>query len=74
MTNPFSLYILISLTYPDYKVEPFAAYIDSGSGLLFQNLLAFLMNVILIYLQYKEKIFQIRISFLPKESNTLEFL
>ena len=33
MTSPFSIYILIGLTYPDYKVEPFAAYIDSGSGL-----------------------------------------
>ena len=29
MTN----YILIGLTYPDYKVENFAAYIDLGSGL-----------------------------------------
>ena len=33
MTSPFSIYILIGLTYPDYKAEPFAAYIDSGSGL-----------------------------------------
>ena len=33
MTSPFSIYILIGLTYPDYKVEPFAAYIDSGSGI-----------------------------------------
>ena len=32
MTSPFSIYILIGLTYPDYKAEPFAAYIDSGSG------------------------------------------
>ena len=33
MTSPFSIYILIGLTYPDYKAEPFAAYIDSGSGI-----------------------------------------
>ena len=33
MTSPFSIYILIGLTYPDYKAEPFAAYIDFGSGL-----------------------------------------
>ena len=33
MTSPFSIYILIGLTYPDYKAEPFAAYIDSGSSL-----------------------------------------
>ena len=33
MTSPFSINILIGLTYPDYKVEPFATYIDSGSGL-----------------------------------------
>ena len=32
MTSPFSIYILIGLTYPDYKAEPFAAYIDYGSG------------------------------------------
>ena len=33
MTSPFSIYIFIGLTYLDYKVEPFAAYIDSGSKL-----------------------------------------
>ena len=33
MTSPYSIYILIGLTYPDYKAENFAAYIDSGSGL-----------------------------------------
>ena len=33
MTSSFSLYILVGLTYSDYKAEPFAAYIDSGSGL-----------------------------------------
>ena len=33
MTSPFSIYILIGLTYPDYKAEPFAAYVDSGSGI-----------------------------------------
>ena len=33
MTSPFSIYILIGLTYPGYKAEPFAAYINSGSGL-----------------------------------------
>ena len=33
MTSPFSIYILIGLTYPDYKAKPFAAYINSGSGL-----------------------------------------
>ena len=33
MTSPFSIYILIGLTYLDYKAEPFADYIDSGSGL-----------------------------------------
>ena len=33
MTSSFSIYILIGITYPDYKVEPFATYIDSESGL-----------------------------------------
>ena len=33
MTSPFSIYILIGVTYFDYKAEPFAAYIDSGFGL-----------------------------------------
>ena len=33
MTSPFSIYILIGLTYLDYKGEPFAAYIDSSFGL-----------------------------------------
>ena len=33
MTSPFSIYILIGITYLDYKTEPFAAYIDSESGL-----------------------------------------
>ena len=33
MTSPYSMYILIGLTYPDYKTENFTAYIDSGSGL-----------------------------------------
>ena len=33
MTSPFSIYILIGITYLDYKAEPFAAYIDSGFGL-----------------------------------------
>ena len=33
MTSPFSIYILIGVTYLDYKAEPFAAYIDSGSSL-----------------------------------------
>ena len=33
MTSSFSIYILIGLTYFDYNVEPFAAYIDSGSSL-----------------------------------------
>ena len=33
MTSPFSIYILIGLTYPDYKAEPFVAYIDSSSEL-----------------------------------------
>ena len=33
MTSPFSIYILIGVTYPDYKAEPFAAYINFGSGL-----------------------------------------
>ena len=35
MTSPYSIYILIGLTNPDYKVENFAAYIDSGSSLCF---------------------------------------
>ena len=35
MTSPCSIYILIGLTYPDYKAENFAAYIDSGLGLCF---------------------------------------
>ena len=35
MTSPYSIYTLIGLTYHDYKVENFAAYIDSGSGLCF---------------------------------------
>ena len=30
LTSPYSIYILIGLTYPDYKVENFTAYIDSG--------------------------------------------
>ena len=33
MTSSFSIYILIGLTYSDYKAKPFAAYIDSCSGL-----------------------------------------
>ena len=33
MSSPFSIYILIGLTYPDYKAEPFAAYVDSGSSI-----------------------------------------
>ena len=33
MTSPFSIYILIGITYTDYKAEPFAAYINSRSGL-----------------------------------------
>ena len=33
MTSPFSIYIVIGLTYPDYKAKPFAAYIDSGLGI-----------------------------------------
>ena len=35
MTSPYSIYILGGLTYPDYKAENFAAYIDSGLGLCF---------------------------------------
>ena len=35
MTSPYSIYILIGLTYLDYKLENFAAYIDYGSGLCF---------------------------------------
>ena len=31
MTSPYSIYILIGLTYPDYKAEKFATYIDSES-------------------------------------------
>ena len=33
MTSPYSIYILIGLTYLDYKAKNFAASIDSGSGL-----------------------------------------
>ena len=33
MTSPYLIYILIGLTYLDYKVENFIAYIDSGSSL-----------------------------------------
>ena len=33
MTSPYSIYILIGLTYLDYKSENFVAYIDLGSGL-----------------------------------------
>ena len=33
MTSPFSIYILIGITYTDYKADSFAAYINSGSGL-----------------------------------------
>ena len=32
MTSSFSIYILIGLTNPDYKAEPFTAYIDFGYG------------------------------------------
>lgn len=32
MTSPLSIYIPIGLTYKDYKVEYFAAYIDNGAG------------------------------------------
>ena len=35
MSSPYSIYILIELTYPDYKAENFTTYIDSGSGLSF---------------------------------------
>ena len=41
MTSPFSIYILIGLTYPDYKIEPFATYIDSSSGLCLSKLACF---------------------------------
>ena len=74
MTSPFSIYILIGLTYPDYKAEPFATYIDSGSGICLSKLACLLMNIKQIYLQFKEKTFQIKILFLPKELNILEFL
>jgi hypothetical protein len=32
MTNPYSIYIPIGITYKDYKTEYFVAYINSGSG------------------------------------------
>ena len=35
MTSPYSIYILVGLTYPNYKAENFATYIDSRLGLCF---------------------------------------
>ena len=33
MTSPFSIYISIGMVYDQYKIEYFATYIDSGSGI-----------------------------------------
>ncbi|KAL0385885.1 UNVERIFIED_CONTAM: putative enzymatic polyprotein [Sesamum radiatum] len=33
MTSPFSIYISVGMLYDQYKIEYFAAYIDSGSGI-----------------------------------------
>lgn len=33
MTSPFSIYISVGMLYEKYKVEYFAAYIDSGAGI-----------------------------------------
>ena len=74
MTSSFSIYILIGLTYPDYKVDPFASYIDSGSGSCLSKSACFPDEYHTDLPAIQEKIFLIIISFLQKESKTLEFL
>ena len=66
MTSPFSIYILIGLTYPAYKVDLLLLILILDQAFVFPNPPVFLKNIILIYLQYREKIFQIKTFSFPK--------